>query len=175
MPPEKAKQNIFSVQDPQVNVDIALTPAEGGKESHVCHMSITCSVPITCLSHVSHMCVTCVSHAVFLAGCEQHCLLSFTTSCGTAIPDSASVRVVVPSDVNMQIQLPVATATVSTNEEAGTIEHSFTLPAVPSDTSHECHVTLKLPASWCVRKSIADSAQDQQEQLPAWQYEVIRN
>ena len=159
-------------------------------------MSITCSVPITCLSHVSHMCVTCLSHAVFLshvyhmqcsyhmsitcfshavflAGCEQQCLLSFTTSCGTAIPDSASVRVVVPSDVNMQIQLPVATATVSTNEEAGTSEHSFTLPAVPSDTSHECRVTLKLPASWCVRKSIADSAQDQQEQLPAWQYEVI--
>ena len=31
MPPKQAKEHIFNVQDPQINVDIALTPEEGGE------------------------------------------------------------------------------------------------------------------------------------------------
>lgn len=109
---------------------------------------------------------------VFLAGCEQKCKLSFSTSCGTAIPEGAAVRMVVRSDVSMELQLPASTVTVVPNKEAGTTEHHFTLPAIPSDASHECHMTLRLPATWCVRTTMPES-HDLPEKLPAWKYKVI--
>lgn len=31
MPPKQAKEHIFNIQDPQINVDIALNPEEGGE------------------------------------------------------------------------------------------------------------------------------------------------
>lgn len=108
---------------------------------------------------------------MFLAGCEQQCTLTFVTSAGTAIPEAAAVRVVVHKDIQLALQLPASAVTVHTNEETGATEHCFTLPAVPSDASHDCHMTLKLPASWSVRMSMPES-QEQLEQLPAWKYEV---
>lgn len=77
---------------------------------------------------------------------------------------------VVHTDINMELQLPEVTVVPS--KESGTTAHHFTLPALPSDASYECHMTLKLPASWSVRKTLSDT-QDQSEQLSAWKYEVI--
>lgn len=50
IPPQQARESVFNVQDPQINVDVALTPAERGNTSplpSVCIiMSCVCVRPL---------------------------------------------------------------------------------------------------------------------------------
>lgn len=39
--PEKAKEHVLSVHDPQINVDIALSPTEGGEYKEICELSMS--------------------------------------------------------------------------------------------------------------------------------------
>ena len=87
------------------------------------------------------------------------------------MPEDAAVRVVVHGDVRAEFQEPAARVVVST-DDSNTTEHHFTLPAMASDASHDCHMTLRLPSNQQVHTAIPDS-QEQPEQLSAWKHEVI--
>lgn len=90
------------------------------------------------------------------------------TSADTSIPDSAAVRLVARGDIAMTLHSPAPSQVVH-HEEEGTTEHCFTLPAIPSDASHDCHMTVSLPSLQCVPTTPSQNLFDQ---LPAWKKEV---
>lgn len=69
------------------------------------------------------------------------------------------------------MELSEPSSKVLHNTEGETVEHHFLLPAVPSESSHICHMMLKMPSMQTVRMVLPES-HDQPEQLPAWKYEV---
>ncbi len=107
--------------------------------------------------------------AVFLSGVPQHCDLSFMTGPGTTIPEGASVRVVLSSDIT--VEFPHAPCEVAVGREGGVTVHQFTLPAVGPESSCDCHMVLTVPAVKHVRTTLAET-QDTTEQLSAWKHEV---
>lgn len=119
-----------------------------------------CMCVYTCI-HAS-----CMFPVAFLTGCPQHCQLTFLATDGTAIPEAAPVRVVTNSNVVMEWE--GVEATVVSNDERGSVEYTFTLPAVPTDSSHDCHVTLTLPD----KKTVHETLQDHSDHLLAWKHQV---
>ena len=107
--------------------------------------------------------------AVFLAGIPQDCMMSFMTSNDTSIPEQATVRVLASADVSIHWHNHTSRTVVNT--DAGTIEHWLTLPTVPPDTSHDCHMTITLPDMKHVAMETTES-HDQPEQLPVWEHMV---
>ena len=99
-------------------------------------------------------------------------MLSFITTGNMTIPDHAHVRVVARKEV--AIQLYDNTVETVVNAEDGTVERHFMLPAVPAETSCECHMSLTLPGVRMVHTELAETPADQTEQLPAWQHVVCR-
>lgn len=91
------------------------------------------------------------------------------TSNDTSIPEQATVRVVVSADVS--IRWHDHTPRTVVNTDAGTSEHWLTLPTVPPDMSHDCHMTITLPDVKYVATETPES-HDQPEQLPVWEHMV---
>lgn len=86
------------------------------------------------------------------------------------IPAKAPVRVVARKEVAILLHNVSSESVV--NADAGTVEHHFTLPLVPADTSYDCHMTLTLPAVRLVHTELLLESPDQAGQLPSWQHVV---
>jgi hypothetical protein len=99
---------------------------------------------------------------VFLGGLCQECELSFITS-GVTIPAHAPVRVVTGKEVALQLR--DNSSEMVADADSGTVEHCFTLPAVPAHSSYECHMTLTLPGVQVVHTEVQESSEST-EQLP---------
>ena len=107
--------------------------------------------------------------AVFLSGVAQHCELSFVTGSDTVIPGGAPVRLVASSDIT--VEFPHPPARLAVGQDGENTVHQFTLPAVPAESSHDCHVILTVPAVKHVRMTLSES-QDTTDQLSAWKHQV---
>ena len=106
---------------------------------------------------------------MFLAGFPQRCQLSFVTSGKTTIPDGASVKVLINKELSLDLLDLKSDSKHDT--ESGTVEHAFTLPAVPCDTSCDLYVNLHVPAVCSVSEAVCESY-DHQDQFSAWKHEV---
>ncbi len=179
---EKAKDFIFSICSTPVNMDISLTPQEGGEEAKKREVEISHHPPSSHSLFLPSLLSPPPpppppSPLVFLAGYSQRCSLCVATHSGTSIPEGSQLRVVVNGGTEIEFLSPTISKLITRedSEEEGEAkeevsEHCFPLPAIPPDSSHECHMILNLQAMRCIYDhTVCDNSQDH---LSAWKHEV---